>query len=329
MSETRTVDLNKFKGAVGFTATFSSWGNTRKANLSKIKASTDTADDTAAKQRMKLSKVLIVSKEYDAIRSFMQELRAWIYTRTVPSFFKEGFQLCGVDGISAIEDRMRKAIRLELPNLIENFIEVYPEQIKEARGILEPVGQFEISDYPGTEEMKRFFNINYNWIAFTVPDQLPVELRQQEEEKLKRQMSDAGDKITEALRQGFADLIAHATDRLTVKAGEKPKVFRDSMLGNITDFLETFNSRNLMGDVELAKLVAQAGKVLAGVTPQKLRDDAGSRENVLAQFAQIQSTVSGMIQDKPTRTFEFDEPETAAPVAEEAKPEPTAQLSLV
>lgn len=330
MIQTRTVDLNRFKNAVGFTATFSCWGNSRKANLAKMRASADNADDNKAKARLKLSKVLIVSAEYEAIKSFLAELRAWVYTRTVPSFFKEGFQLCGLEGIADIERRFKKAIQVDLPTLVDNFLEAYPQQIEEARAALDPAGQFNRADYPGTDEMRRFFAINYNWVAFTVPDQLPPELRQQEQEKLERQFADAGEQIKTALRAGFAELIAHATERLTVQPGDKPKVFRDTLVGNISEFIETFNSRNLMNDIDLAQLVNKAKEVLQGVTPQKLRDDEGIKINVAQQFEAIKGTLSTMIVEKPSRKFELEEEPTAEPLAatEPAATEPR-QFALV
>src|SRR3954469_7485223 len=125
MIKTSTVSLDRFKNAVGFTATYSCrWGNTRKAAIEKITLTKGEQDagqkqeEAKAKTRMQLKKQLIVSKEYDAIKSFMGELRQWVYGRTVPSFFKEGFQLCALGGIDDIEKRMRKAVREELPALI-------------------------------------------------------------------------------------------------------------------------------------------------------------------------------------------------------------------
>jgi hypothetical protein len=344
MIETRTVDLNKFKNAVGLTVTFSCrWGNTRKASMATVRLDDPTREKTTereekkAKERLQLKKQLVVSPEYDAIKSYFGDIRNWIYRRTVPSFFKEGFQLASLNAVSDIEDRLTKAKRpsmsmdadkRELPDLVEAFLKVYPRQIEEARAILEPVGQFNPQDYPTAEVMRGAFGINWNWIAFTVPESLPEALKQQETDKLERQLKDAGEQITLALRESFSDLVSHLTERLTVEPGEKKKTFRDTAIGNITEFLETFSNRNLMNDVELAALVGKAKNLLTDVKPDQLRSLASVRDNTLKGFTEIKDTLSKLIVTTPSRAFDFDdEPAPAATPATESQ-ETTPQPSL-
>lgn len=359
--ETRTVDLSRFKNAVGLIVTFSSqWGLSRKGNMDGVTLRKDTmgeqmqdeaarialannpAEEAAAKERLGLVKRLLVSPEYKAIQSYFADLRSnFIYARTVPSFFKEGFQLASLEAVAPIEERLKRAIGLrpqisrdgnpvdELPQLVEKFLAAYPAQVEEARKRLEPFGQFRASDYPSTEFLRTAFSISWNWIAFSVPDQLPEELRNAEQEKLNRQLTDAGEQITQALRASFQELIAHATEKLTTEPGEKKKVFRDSLIGNIQEFLDTFNSRNLMNDIELARLVGEAREILSkGINAQTLRDSQTTREQVTKQFTKIKTELSAMITEQPGRKIRFDddEPTPAAPTAETPQqPTPTPQ----
>jgi len=316
----KTIDLNRFKNSTGFFPTFScKFGNSRKANIGKVtlNPSGDVQDtpgaEAKAKARMALKKQLIVSPEYEAIRSFQAAIRSWVYEQTVPSFFKEGFQLCKLEAVEPIEKRMRKAASEELPALVEKFIAAYPRQVDEARAVLEPVGQFNALDYPATSELSGMFSITWNWCSFTIPEGLPPELRAAEEGKLKKQFEDAGEQITLALRVAFQELIAHAAERLTEAPGEKRKVIRDSMLGNVQAFLDTFEQRDLMNDVELAQLVAQARLVILPLTPQKLRDVAMTREGTRAKFEAIRTQIDGMITTQRGRKIDL-----AAEAADEA-----------
>lgn len=313
MIKTSTVSLERFKNAVGFTATYScKWGNTRKAAIEKIALTKGTQDaeqkqeEAKAKTRMQLKKQLIVSPEYDEIKSFMAEIRSWTYRQTVPSFFKEGFQLCGLPAIDVIETRMRKAVRDELPNLVQKFIDAYPAQIAEARTVLEPVGQFNALEYPAPEEMRSQFDISWNWITFTVPDQLPEALRKEEQDKLERQFADASQEITLALRVAFQKLIAHAADKLKVEPGDKPKKIFDSMIGNVQEFIDTFANRNIMNDTELAVLISKAKEMLIGITPQKIRDLPIVRDETAKKFDAIKTTLDGMITTTKGRKFNVD-----------------------
>jgi hypothetical protein len=354
MSTVKTIDLKRFSNAVGFIPYYRvAWGNTRKANISQVmlrseaatmdgdRAATqdEKAKEEKAKQRMQLKKQLIVSKEYDAIKSYIGQIRLWIYANTVPSYFKEGFQLVGLNGVERIEQYMRRVIAapesvapevVTLPKLVDAFIAVYPQQIEEARKVLEPVGQFNASDYPTVEEMRRMFSITWNWVSFTVPEGLPAELRQAETEKMEKQFTDAGEQIKAALRVGFAELIKHMQERLTTAPGEKAKVFRDSAIGNIQEFIETFNQRNLLNDVELAQLVARAQEVLSGVTPQKLRQVDDVKKTVTTGLAEITGKLDAMLVDQPSRKFDLDDPEdTSAPTAiQQAIAQEPGQLAL-
>jgi hypothetical protein len=303
---TRTIDLNRFKDAVGFTATFRQWGNRRKGNMAKVKTSEDPDQDKKTKERIRLTKELIAAKEYEAISSFMQDLRNnFIYTNTVPSFFKEGFQLTGLAGVDPIEKRMRRA-QTELAVLVNNLCAVFPEKIKEAQDALGD--QFNPMDYPDIDTLRGLYSINWNWISFTVPEGLPEELRKAEQDKLEKQFADAGEQILLALRSGFAELVSHAVERLSVPAGEKPKIFKDSLIGNIQEFINTFQQRNLMNDVELAKLVGRAQEILSangGLTPQKLRNYATTKDETVKAFAEVKAELDKMIIEKPSRKFDL------------------------
>ena len=86
----------------------------------------------ADKTRLRLTKELIKAKELDAIGKYLGELRRWIYVNTVPTFFKEGFQLTSLTGIEPIEARMRKA-QGELAELVNDLVAVYPAKIDESK----------------------------------------------------------------------------------------------------------------------------------------------------------------------------------------------------
>ena len=300
MQTNATVDLNRFKNAVGFTATFKVWGNTRKANMANVTTEAD-------KRRLKLSKQLIEADEYDRIKSYMSELRQWIYGRTVPSFFKDGFQLCSLTAVETIESRMKKAIREDLPPLVAALQLAYPNKVEEAKAAL--ADQFKATDYPSEDDLARAFGITWNWIAFTTPEALPPELRQAEEDKLKKQFADAGEQILEALRTSFQELLSHALDRLQPGEDGKAKVFRDSLIGNIQEFLDTFSSRNLMNDTELAALVDKAKTVLTGNAgdPNKIRKLGSVREEAAAKFAEIKTALDGMIETRKARQFDLED----------------------
>jgi len=342
-STVKTLDLTRFKNAVGFIPQFTcAFGNTRKANIDKVTLNTDAAatqtdetqpvlpeaglqaDEAAAaakkaqekaKRQMKVTKQLIVSPEFAAIKAFYGQLQTWIYAQTVPSFFKSGINLASLEAVEIIEKKMRQAAGYDpvsdetetLPKLVAAFVRAYPAQVEEARATLEPVGQFNPLNYPAPSELPAMFRIEWNWVAFTTPEGLPAQLKAQEQEKFAKRMSDAADNITQALRSGFLELITHASETLKPGSDGKKKIFRDSMTGNILDFLETFNRRNITNDVELAQLVGKAKAMLSSVTPQKLRTDDAIREQTAAQFEALKTELSAIVTIQPARAIDLSD----------------------
>ena len=259
----------------------------------------------ASKDQLRLSKKLIVSKEYDDVVTCLNDMRAWVLGRTMPfPGFKKGIYLAKLETVTEVEKELPNRLA-ELARKVARFQEAYPAQVEDSRIKLN--GQFRQSDYPDVDKLAERFGVEWNWLAFTVPENLPAEIREAEAKKLEAKFADAGEEILIALREGFQKLVSHAVERLTVAPGEKEKIFRDTLIGNIQEFIETFSARNLMNDADLEALVSKAKGVLVGVTPDKLRDSATIRENTRTAFETVKSELDKMIVDRPSRKFAFDE----------------------
>lgn len=83
-------------------------------------------------------------------------------------------------------------------------------------------------------------------------------------------------------------------------------MFRDTLIGNIQEFINTFNQRNLLGDEELAYLVEKAKEILVGVNANLLRQDGSTRDRIQKQFADIDATLATMVTTKITRKFDLE-----------------------
>lgn len=300
------VNTELFKGAYAFTLTVKNMGNSRKGDIQKVEVDAD-------KRRLRLGKQLLVSPEFDAIREYQRQTYNWCIARSNPSCFKKGFYLVKKEMVPQFEDVLREAQAKVRDELVPAFQRAYPGQVDEARIALN--GQFREKDYPAVDQLPGLFGLDWNWVAFAVPDDLPEDLRKAEETKLQKKFEEAEVQIVAALREGFQTLVDHALDKLKTPPGEKPKQFKESLVTNIKDFIETFSARNLLNDRDLENLVEQARNVLTGVNPEDL--DAGkarisesalnAREALAAKFEPIKTVLDGMIVNTPSRKFEFDE----------------------
>ena len=107
-----------------------------------------------------------------------------------------------------------------------------------------------------------------------------------------------------AFMEELAKLIDHLAERITGEDDGRPKVFRDSVVENLTEFFQRFQDLNVSSNQELDGLVERAQQVIHGVQPQQLRDSGALRQQVATQLAGVQSVLDGLLVDRPRRNIQ-------------------------
>lgn len=274
-------------------------GNTRKVSTSQI-------DVDADKTMLHVNKNLLDAREYDAIKTHDGKTRAWLTTRALPSMFKEGVFRVPNTLVVEVDDYLkeRAAERVEL---VKAFEKAYAGRVKEA--LVRLNGLANANDYLTAEDAAEKFALKWRYVTFSTPDALKNlrdGLFEREREKLATEVKAAADEIKQVLRVQMAALVKRMVVQLTPSVDGKKKKIYDSLVGNVADFLATFNARNLADDGELQGLVEKARQTIAGVGPELLRESDGIRESVQKGFTEIQAQLDTMIVDKPARVFDFN-----------------------
>jgi len=101
----------------------------------------------------------------------------------------------------------------------------------------------------------------------------------------------------------MARLVDHLSERLNGQDDGRPKVFRDSAVTNLREFFDRFRMLNVRSSEQLDELVANAQQMLGGVDPQQLRDNTGLRNRIVNDLTQVQSTLDGLMTDRPRRNI--------------------------
>jgi hypothetical protein len=104
----------------------------------------------------------------------------------------------------------------------------------------------------------------------------------------------------EAFVAEFSGLVNHLVERLSGDGSEK-KVFRDSVVNNLSDFFGRFKSLNVRSNNQLDELVEQAQRIVADVGPESLRSSGNLRQQIATQLSGVQSVLDGMLVDRPRR----------------------------
>jgi hypothetical protein len=271
------------------------------------KIDTDNITVDADKALIRANKMLFDSDELRAINQLSGEIRRYLYNRCLPSPLKQGVYLLPVALLDEVDHKLQE-YATEREQRIDTFCTAYDALVDAAKERLR--SQFDEDDYPAVKHVRQQFQFSWRYMQFGVPGKLQTissEMYRREQEKMQRSIEAAAREIQKVLRARMAELVSHMVDRLTPSADGKKKIFRDTMLDNINDFLLTFDARNLTDDAALKQLVDKARKLTKGVDPTLLREDDTLRDKMQKEFAQVKKMLDGMLVDKPSRAIQLED----------------------
>ena len=133
--------------------------------------------------------------------------------------------------------------------------------------------------------------------------QLNPQLYAEECQRVQNRFDEAVRLAEEAFTAELAKLISHLTERLSGQGDDKPKVFRDSAVENLTEFFQRFRELNVRSSEQLDQIVGDAQRVIRGVEPQALRENVGLRQHVATEMSRVQSVLDGLLVDRPRRNI--------------------------
>ena len=276
-------------------------GNHRKLSASLLEVDAD-------KESISAQKMLLSSDHLKTIDHYDGEIRKFLYTRCLPSLFKDGVYMVPTVLIEEVEAKLT-AFSEKRSQLVAAFLEAYPTLAQEAETRLRAA--YNPSDYPPVERLEMAFRMDWRYVAFSVPGALKTvsrELFRKEQQKAANQWQEAMEEIRALLRTHLAEMVNHMTERLSGSGKEgKPKIFKNTLVTNMTEFLDCFEARNLTDDKELSDCVKRARELLSGVDAQTLRTSAALRESLRNGFCSLQGTLDSLVISRPSRAFSFEE----------------------
>jgi len=303
---TTATKSNVFEKSIAFSIEITKIGIRRKVDSSKI----ELKDGNGAQpdpDAIGVDKKLIECDEFDAIISLDTNIRNTINKIALPAPFKRGVYLLPLDFVERI-DQLVQAYATKRAELISAFVEKYGEAVEASRERLG--GLFNTDDYPSKATVARSFNVRYNYLDLGTPKglgKINPEIFKREQEEFRKKLDAAAAEVRDALRGSFSELIAHMAEKLESGKDGKPKIFRDSLVLNMREFLDSFKSRNIADDSQLEALVKKARDAIGNVDANALRADKDLRETIGTQLSQIKTKLSKMVTDAPSRKFSFDD----------------------
>ena len=290
-------------------------GNRRKVPSDAVSVDADA-------EWIGVSKQLLESKEYSAVRQAAKAINAFARSKALNyrsvrdsklrRFIKSGVYFIPLELVAMVDDVLT-ALKTEFHSAKDAFLAVYPERREEARSRLR--GLYDESDYPSTDELAKLFYVETSYLTISTPQSLQrvrADIFKREQEQAAEQWANATDEIRDLLRAAFKELVDYMADRLggSGSAPDAPKkVFSGKRLEKVQEFIAEFGARNITGDDQLAQLVQQAKDILGGADVAAIRGDAATRESIASGFAAVKATLDTMLTTAPSRAISFDDEE--------------------
>lgn len=269
--------------------------------------SSSTVQSDIDPDMLHVSKDILQSPELQEIAHHDSEVRNWIRARCLPSpFSKKGLLLLPIRLIEPVMARLT-AKREERQALIEKFILAY-EHCKTA-AIAKLGSAYDATDYPAEEAVRRTFFFDVQMWELNAPGKLAAvsqELYRQELVKMENMWTQASNTVTNVLLTEFRKLTNHLSDRMSEGIDGKKKVFRDSVVTNLTEWLDLFQVRNLTNDEQLMTIVEKAKRLISGLDPAELRESEDLRKHLSVEFSKLTTQIDSAIIDGPSRAIDLD-----------------------
>jgi hypothetical protein len=278
-----------------------SWFGTRKTLTAEQRAEAAEPFGTDARFLSAGKRLLDTSHPaYKAVTAVRGKVIAYWKSMSLP-YPEPGIRLIRQDRIDEFATKMRE-FRDELAEAVENLDRHYIDLKATARQRLGSL--YNSGDYP--ESLRNMFSVDFDFPSVQPPDylqQLNPQLYEEECRRVQSRFDEAVKLAEEAFIAELAKLVSHLTERLSGSDDGKPRVFRDSMIGNLTEFFGRFRELNVRSNAQLDNLVADAQRVIRGVEPQDLRDNQGLRQHVATEMSRVQSVLDGLLVDRPRRAI--------------------------
>lgn len=276
-------------------------GNHRKVKTERVVEAVHGDLETSELKdgrQLHTTKKLVDSKELSACFRAQAVAKDKLRLIAIPSHrvFGEGTFLIPNRAVVQAEAAL-KAQLAELRTEALALRDRWPDAVARQASLLGPK-LFDASIYPTASEAAEAWDIEWNWVSFKAPEQLETvdsAVFEAAQARNEARFAAAYDEVRLVLRETLRQVTAEIARKLAPTSDGKPRVFKNTVLDDLTAFLSTFELRNIADDSELARVVGHLRQLTKGVDPQQLRDIDELREQVRKRMQAATSALDGMI----------------------------------
>ena len=232
--------------------------------------------------------------ELDAVQKFTANARNVHYACTMP-WSDTGLRLLPTTQYFKYHQEMT-ALQNEYQRLVQAFLDAYSWEIQNAQ--LKLGALFNPDEYPTADSLTSKFRFKMNYMPLPDAGDWRVAIGDETEQALRSQYEGY---YAQQLQTAMGDVWRRAHDALT-KMSERldyaddttRKVFRDSLVSNVTDIIELLGACNVTNDPVMATAQRDLDEAMRGITPDALREDPYLRAETRRKVNEVKSVIDNL-----------------------------------
>jgi len=185
-------------------------------------------------------------------------------------------------------EEMRK-VKENFETAVEDFLTEYPTIVAQTA---QRLGKLHAKQLPSISELRERFGMGTDVLPIPNADDFRVDLGNDEVESLranvKKNIEDKMKSAQQELWSRMDELIVKIHDTLK----QPKKIFRDSLIKNLSEFCELVPKLNVTDDVNLEVMRKEAIEKLAILKPSELREDKAGRKKAVKDAKELRSKMS-------------------------------------
>lgn len=253
----------------------------------RVSEEVDASKGTQARAGNYNKNLLAGTEMLDGIVKYAANARAWHNRQTLP-WSDNGMRLLPMANFIDYKAQLN-TLETNYNTLVDRFINAYPDLVSAAAFKLGSL--FDRNEYPEAEQIRHKFGFNYFFSPVPLSGDFRIDTHEKALQELHMQFENEFDRRLKAAMQEawerLYECLNHMRERLT-DDGEKPKIFRDSLVNNAKELIVLLPKLNITNDEKLEQARVELEQALAGIDDAKeLRDNRTIRQDVRARVDEI------------------------------------------
>lgn len=231
---------------------------------------------------------------YKTLVTLAGSIRAEHYNETL-AWSDEGWRLLPTANYIAYTDWLRKR-QAEFDRALDVFVADYPALRTQAAIKLN--GLYKAEDYPDVWDIRKRFSVGLNYMPVPAAGDIRVDLASDQISDIERDIQVKAASSIDTAMQDAWNRLHTVVAAAAAKLADPTAIFRDSLIGNISDLCDVLKRLNVTNDPNLDAMRLAVQQQIASCTPDTLRHSKHARQQTAHRAQTILDNMSAFYAPK-------------------------------